>query len=371
MSNEPGTESQEAQVQRSLPSVLSSLLASAIARRVFPGCVLLIAQDGAIKHTAAHGSTMYTDPGSQPVTLETYYDIASLTKVFTSTVALHLLDAGLLHLDQAVTHYLPTFQARTVTIRHLLTHTSGLNVRLSTLCHLSPSAIRAAVYAREPELPPGTCTSYVNINSLLLGDVVAQVTGQPLDTVIQQVILEPLHMCHTMFCPPPVLHPHIAPTEWDDTWRGKLVHGTVHDESAAALGGIAGHAGLFSTAADLWRFTQMWLDGGVWASKRILTPETVALATTYQTDWLHLDTQYAASTIRCGLGWMLDRPEIMGQASPGSYGHTGFTGPVLVIVPTRQAIVVLLNNRTYPRRTERAHFPVISSIVDAVLQDMQ
>jgi CubicO group peptidase (beta-lactamase class C family) len=141
------------------------------------------------------------------------------------------------------------------------------------------------------------------------------------------------------------------------------------------MGGVAGHAGLFSTAADLWRFGQMWLDGGAYAGVRLLRAETVALATRDQSDWLALEPEHRHEhepqrpAIRCGLGWMLDRPDIMGSAPPGSYGHTGFTGPVLVIVPRRRMVLVVLCNRTYPRRSvERTHLPVIAAITDAALQ---
>jgi CubicO group peptidase (beta-lactamase class C family) len=346
---------------------IDRLITSAIEQRIFPGAVVLAARDGMLHYAAAYGTTMYDDPGSQPVTLTTRYDIASLTKMFTATAALRLYDAGVLALDTPVVHYLPDVAARTVTVRHLLTHTSGLELRLSSLRHHNAAGLRAAVYATLPTCAPGTRTAYVNISSLLLGDVVAQAAGLPLDSAIQQLVLEPLDLRDTFFCPPDHLRAEVAPTEWDETWRGCLVQGRVHDESTHALGEVAGHAGLFSTATDLWHFMQMWLDGGAWAGTRLLRPETVALATSYQSAWLRLDEQQPA--IRCGLGWMLDRADIMGTAPAGSYGHTGFTGPVLVAIPAQRVAVVFLCNRTYPRRTtERSHLPVVAAVVDAVLQ---
>jgi CubicO group peptidase (beta-lactamase class C family) len=346
-----------------LPAI-DTIITRAIERRVFPGAVVRVICNGSVQHDAAYGSTMYADPGSQPVTTDTVYDIASLTKMFTATAALQLVEAGHLELDQPAARYLPALRARGVTVRHLLTHTSGLELRLSTLRDLPADKIRAAIYATEPTHPPGTRTAYVNISTLLLGDVVAQVAGQPLDHVIHQRILEPLDLQQTRFCLPVSLRPAIVPTERDD-WRGGLIQGTVHDESAHALGGVAGHAGLFSTAADLGSFGQMWLAGGTWEGEQILQAATAALATSHQRPWLNLEDPPDA--IRCGLGWMLDRPEVMGRAFAGSYGHTGFTGPVLLVMPACRAVVVLLCNRTYPRRsTERSHFPVMTALVDAV-----
>jgi CubicO group peptidase (beta-lactamase class C family) len=344
---------------------IDTIITGAIEQRVFPGAVVLVAQAGEVRHLAGYGSTMYADSGSQPVQPTTIYDIASLTKVFTATVALQLVDAGALALDEPAARYLPDIRARTVTIRHLLSHTSALDLRLSTLRHHDPAALRTAIYAVKPSLTPGTRTAYVNINSLLLGDVVAAVADQPLDVALRQMLLGPLGLRATGFCPPAALHTQIAPSEWDEAWRGGLVCGTVHDESAHALGGVAGHAGLFSTAEDVGRFGQMWLDGGTSAGTRLLRPETVDLATRYQGPWLHLAGDNAA--IRCGLGWMLDRSEIMGAAPPGSYGHTGFTGPVLVVVPRHRLVVVVLCNRTYPRRAEHRPFPVVAAVVNAAL----
>ncbi len=358
-----------AEPSAAVPPAISEIVTAAIEQRVLPGAVVLVANRTDTLYAAAYGNTMYDDTGSQPVTLATPYDIASLTKVFTSTAALCLFDQGRLDLDAPVAHYLPGFRATSVTVRHLLTHTSGLHLRLSSLRHLPPAEIRAAIYAIEPVEPPGTHTAYVNINSLLLGDVIAAVAEQPLDQYISQVILQPLAMHHTWFCPPDHLRAAIAPTEWDTEWRGRLIQGSVHDESACALGGVAGHAGLFSTATDLQRFGQMWLNGGELHGTRLLRAETVALAICHQAPWLRLHS--AQQAICCGLGWMLDRTEVMGSAPPGSYGHTGFTGPVLVVVPRQQLVLVVLCNRTYPRRTaQRTHFPVIAALVDAVLQQV-
>lgn len=349
--------------------LIDSIIAEAIARRIFPGAVVLIVRNGARLHDAAYGTTMYDDPGAQPVTRATVYDIASLTKVFTATAALRLLDGGLLGLDEAAARYLPALRATNVTLRHLLTHSSGLDLRLSVLRERGAAGIRAAVYDAVPLHPPGSYVAYTNINSLLLGDVVAQVYGAPLDAAINTLVLEPLGMRDTCFCPPAARVDAIAPSEWDAEWRGGLVRGQVHDESAYALGGVAGHAGLFSTAADLERFTRLWLAGGSFAGQELLREATVALALRDYT--AALPSPVAGQSLSSGLGWMLDRPNFMGQAPAGTYGHTGFTGPALVLVPRADLAVIILSNRTYPRRTPPpyAHHAVTAAVVAAALQD--
>ncbi len=364
-----------------LAAKLKTIITEAIDRRIFPGAVLLVAHNGTLAHLAAYGNTMYAgDAGSQPITPDTCYDIASLTKMVTATAALWLLERGMLELDTQAAHYLPGLCARGVTVRHLLTHTSGLSLRLSSLREHPPHAIRAATHALEPMHTPGTRVAYVNINTLLLGDIVSHVYGKPLDTVISELILQPLAMHHTCFNPSESLYPHIAPTEMDIEWRKTLVRGTVHDESAYALGGVAGHAGLFSTAMDLWRFMQMWLDGGkiplctsvssvAHQSKEpvthLLREETVAMATRIQTEGLALPTEGLA--FHCGLGWMMRHPVIMPNAPADTYGHTGFTGPTMVVAPSLRLCMVILSNRVYPQRSPPVYHTVTQALFEHVL----
>lgn len=349
------------------PSPIASSIDAAIAERIFPGAVVLVQQHGRSQHFAAYGTTMYTDCAAQPVTTDTVYDVASLTKVFTATAALRLLDGGELTLDDPVARYLPGLRTQEVRLRHLLTHTSGYDLRLSALRELAPPALRASIYEAMPLRPPGSYVAYTNINSLLLGDVVAQVCDQPLDAAIDELVCQPLELRTTTFCPPDAWRERIAPTEWDHEWRGGLVHGAVHDESAHALMGVAGHAGLFSTAADLASFAQLWLEEGSRNGRQLLRAETVALATRDYTGGL--DSALGGPGLCCGLGWMLARPSFMGRAPAGSYGHTGFTGPVMVLVPQRQLAVIVLSNRTYPRRTPPPfrHHSVTRAVVDAAL----
>lgn len=339
---------------------IDTLVADAIARRVFPGAVVLVAHGNALLHWVGYGTTVYEPEMALPVARDTIYDIASLTKVFTATAALRLFDAGQLDLHAPVAQYLPALRTPDVTIWHLLTHTSGLDIRLSALRHAGPEGIWAAVYNLVPAYVPGTVVAYTNVNSLLLGAVVAQRTGMPLDRAFNELLLHPLGLRDTSFLPEPRLYARIAPSEYDHEWRGSLVHGTVHDESAHALGGVAGHAGLFSTASDLLQFCQMWLQAAAAApGAALLQPTTAHRALTNCT--AHLP-------VACGLGWMLDRPNFMGSVPPGTAGHTGFTGPAFVLVPSEQLIVVVLNNRVYPQRAQPAHHAVIAGVVAAARQ---
>src|SRR6266542_7086802 len=349
---------------------IDTLIEAAIERRVFPGAVVLIAQGDCICHHQAYGTTMYDADGSLPVQPDTIYDIASLTKMFTATAALRLGDAGLLELDAPVAAYLPGFGAPKVTIRNLLTHTSGLDIRLSALRHAGRDALLETVYHLKPAHPPGSVVAYTNVNSLLLGEIVARLHGASLDQALHDLVIGPLRLRDTCFCPPGDLKPRIAPTEVDEAWRGGLVHGSVHDESAHALGGIAGHAGLFSSAADIYRFCSAWLaaaDGPPGGHKcataePLLRPETARRAMASQTQGL---------SAACGLGWMIDRPNFMGPAPTGIVGHTGFTGPAMVIARASRTIVVVLSNRVYPRRSAPAHHSVTSGLISLALSKLQ
>lgn len=345
---------------------IDHLIHRAIAGQIFPGAVVLVAREGARLHHAAYGATMYAAPGSRPLSPTDIFDIASLTKVFTASAALALHDAGLLDLEAPARRYLPRLQADQVLVRHLLTHTSGLDARLSVLRALGPEGIRATVYGVTPARPPGSVVAYTNINSFLLGEVVSALAGMPLDAAIGALILEPLGMRETGFCPPPALRARIPPTEVEPDWRG-LVHGVVHDESACALGGVAGHAGLFSTVSDLERLLRMWLQGGAWEGRQVLREATVAAALRDHTGGL---PALSGAPTRTGLGWMLDRTNFMGAAPAGSFGHTGFTGPAMVGVPARGLALVVLSNRTYPRRTPPPyrHHAVTAAVLEAALE---
>jgi CubicO group peptidase (beta-lactamase class C family) len=344
----------------SLSQQIDTILGDAIERRVFPGAVVLVAEGDRIRHYRAYGTTMYAAADSLPVRPETIYDIASLTKMFTATAALRLGDAGALDLHAPVAAYLPGFQAHDVTLWHLLTHTSGLDIRLSALRHAGRGALLETVYNLKPAHLPGSTVAYTNVNSLLLGEIVGRLHGATLDRALRDLVIAPLGLRDTRFCPPNDLKPRIAPTEVDEAWRGGLVHGSVHDESAHAMGGIAGHAGLFSSSSDIYRFCLAWLAAadGPPAQAMFLRPDTACRAMSNQTEGL---------SAACGLGWMIDRPNFMGPSPAGMVGHTGFTGPAMVIARAARVIVVVLCNRVYPKRAAPAHHLVISALVSAAL----
>ena len=350
----------------SLSHQIDTIVGDAIERRVFPGAVVLIAEGKHIHHYRAYGTTMYGAAESLPVRRETLYDIASLTKMFTATAVLRLGEAGALDLHRPAAAYLPGFQADDVTIWHLLTHTSGLDIRLSALRHAGRDALLKTVYNLKPAHPPGSVVAYTNVNSLLLGEIVGRLHGAALDRALHDLVIAPLELRDTRFCPPNDLRTQIAPTEMDETWRGGLVHGSVHDESAHVLGGIAGHAGLFSSASDIYRFCLAWLAAvnaqpaqyGLATGAPFLRPDTARRAMSNQTPGL---------SAACGLGWMIDRPNFMGPSPAGMVGHTGFTGPAMVIARAPRIIVVVLSNRIYPKRAAPAHHVVTSALVSAAL----
>jgi CubicO group peptidase (beta-lactamase class C family) len=338
-------------------SAIDQLAESAIKHAVWPGAVVLASKDQQLVHAAAYGSTMYDDDGSQAVRLDTIYDIASITKVFTATALLQLIDEGLVQLDAPVASYLSGFRAESVTVRHLLTHTSGLDLRMSALRDLSRSEILAQIYQAPLKVPAGSDVAYTNINSLLSGEIVEQIRQLPLEQVINQYLIAPLGLGETGFKPSAKLLERIAPSEVDPDWRGGLVHGKVHDESSYALGGVAGHAGLFSTAQDLLSFSQRWLATDI----PMLSAELAREATRNHTPHLRL---------ACGYGWMLNRVSFMGQHAPSGFGHTGFTGPAIIALHDYNCCVVVLCNRTYPRRGVALHNDYIAKIVDAVVAEL-
>ncbi|MER5991775.1 serine hydrolase domain-containing protein [Streptomyces viridosporus] len=276
-------------------------------------------------------------PGARvPMTVDTPFDLASLTKLFTSVAAVQQIERGTLGIDARVGAYLPDFTAAVrhgVTVRQLLTHTSGLRPELP-LYACADDAQRLALLRAEPPVGvPGTYC-YSDLNMLLLQHVLERLTGRTLDTLVRDGITRPLGMTATGFGP----CPGAAATEdqrrpWAKADRGML-RGEVHDENAWALGGVAGHAGLFSTGRDLAVFCRALLAGGSYGPARILGPDFVDLLFTPP-----------------GLGFALDQPWFMGElAGRGAAGHTGFTGTSLVLDRATDTYLVLLANTVHPRR---------------------
>ena len=312
-----------------------------------PGAVILVGQEAKVVYRRAFGSRAVV-PQKLPMTPDTIFDLASLTKVIaTTTAVMQLVEQGKIRLDEPVVEYWPEFKARgkeTITVRELLTHYSGLRPDLDLMPEWSgyETALRMIV-EEQPVALPGTRFIYSDINFEILGEIVRRVSGKQLDEYCAEHIFRPLGMRDTGFNPPAALQERIAPTQYLHGETGKMLWGEVHDPTARNMGGVAGHAGLFSTADDLAVFAQMLLNGGTYNGVRVLSPLTVEKMTTPQSP--------PNAMILRGLGWDLDSPYASnrGELFPvGSYGHTGWTGTSIWIDPVTKTYVVLLTNRVHP-----------------------
>jgi CubicO group peptidase (beta-lactamase class C family) len=331
---------------------LASTLQAAVERGAFPGAVVAVGRRDTVLFLHAFGRLDYE--GGAPVTPRTVWDLASLTKVVgLTTAAMMLVDEGKLDLDAPVTRYVPEFAAAgdSVTVRHLLTHSSGLPAWKPFFQRVHARAEMFALVNAEPlEAAPGARMAYSDLGAMLLTETVERVSGQRLDRFLQARLFRPLGMRQTRFRPPKSWLQRIAPTEVDTTWRHRLVRGEVHDENAASMGGVSGHAGLFSTAPDLVRLAQLLLRGGVTAGTgaqghrgtELVQAETLAEFTRVQ--------QPGFSSR--ALGW--DTPSENSSAgtrlSARAFGHTGFAGTSIWIDPERDLFIILLTNRVYPTR---------------------
>ncbi|HEX6973552.1 MAG TPA: serine hydrolase, partial [Vicinamibacterales bacterium] len=335
---------------------IEPLVKDAIADKKLPGAVVLVGRGETVVYNKAIGNRA-VEPTTEPMTLETIFDLASLTKVVaTTTSVMILVEEGKIRLSDRVSTFIPGFERygkAEITIRHLMTHVSGLRPDLDLGDDSwtgSDTAIKLAV-EEVPTDPPGARFVYSDINYFLLGDIVRRVSGMPLNEFAKTRIFDPLGMKDTMFLPPASLQSRIAPTEkctalgWPCDGPGsKWLRGVVHDPTARRMGGVAGHAGLFSTAADLSIFCRMLLDGGIAPNgTRIMSPLTVAKMTTPATPGTERNVR--------GLGWDMDSSfsSNRGELLPlGSFGHTGFTGTSLWIDPATKMYVVFLSNRVHP-----------------------
>jgi uncharacterized protein YbbC (DUF1343 family) len=335
-------------------AALDNVVEQAIEEDQIPGAVLLVAHNRRIVHRKAYGYRSLV-PRRELMTVDTIFDAASLTKVVATTPALmKLFEEGKLRLNDRVTQYLPEFRGgkSRITVRNLLTHFSGLRPDLD----LKPvwSGYRTGIdkaLVDEPVAPPGVRFTYSDINFILLGEIVQKLSGTTLPEYVRVNIFEPLGMKDTMFQPPPRLRRRIAPTGLDRRKRRPL-RGIVHDPTSRYMGGVAGHAGIFTTAEDLSRFAEMMLSLGRRGDVRIFSPLTVRKFTTPQSP--------PDQPVLRGLGWDIDSPysgNRGGLFPVGSYGHTGFTGTSLWIDPSTQSYVILLTNSVHPRRR-----PAITSL---------
>jgi serine-type D-Ala-D-Ala carboxypeptidase len=347
------------------------LLADAIAARAFPACSIAVTFRGELAAYKAFGRYTY-DPASPEVTTATIFDLASLTKVVaTTTMAMILYEHGLLDLEAPVTAIVPEFAAgldndndnddarrREVTVRMLLAHSSGLPayeklfLRSQTRAELLQAAFRTPLKAA-----PGARTEYSDIGFIILVIILERLADESLDTLCQREIFGPLGMTHTTFNPASTLKKSIPPTADDRTFRHRIIQGEVQDENASVLGGVAGHAGLFSTAEDLAIFAYAMLNAG----HPILRPETVAVFT---------QRESAPAATSRALGW--DTPSAPSQSgkyfSSRSFGHLGYTGTSLWLDAERQLSVTLLTNRTWPDCQNQAIKQVRPAFHDAVIE---
>jgi beta-glucosidase-like glycosyl hydrolase/CubicO group peptidase (beta-lactamase class C family) len=360
---EAGAQS-EAKLQRAY-----DVLDQAVADHAFPGGVLAVGyQDELIVHE--FGRQTY-DAKSPAVSVDTIYDAASLTKpVVTATLVAMQVEAGRIGLDLPVARYIPEWNAgpnpdwrKTVSVRNLLTHSSGLPAHQDYFLTLHSKREFIAAICREPlEYAPGTKTIYSDLGFILLGEILERATGKTVDQLAHEQIFAPLDMAGSTFNPSKNLLSRLAPTENDTVFRKRLLQGEVHDENAFAMGGVAGHAGLFTTASDLAAFCQMVLNGGIYGHRRLLTRATISQFTAPQ----------ALSGNARTLGWMAPTPNSSSGRyfSQHSFGHLGFTGTSIWIDPDRQLFVILLTNRVYPTRENDKIAAVRPAVHDAVIESL-
>ena len=311
----------------------------------YPGAAVVIGRDGGEVLARGFGRMNWSDKSAPVDPDSTIYDLASLTKVVATTSAIMaLIDDGVIHLDDRVVRWIPSFTGGykySVTIQQLLTHRSGLPPGRELWHQMgNPAAARAAVISTPlvKGCPPGSCYMYSDLGADMLGFIVEAASGERLDYFTERRIFDPLGMTSTTFHVSGAELGHLAPTG--------APRGRVHDANAAALGGVAGHAGLFSTASDLAVFAQMMLDSGAYEGTRIFRPETVALFTTRATGTMRAlgwDT-CDSSNVRATCGRYL---------SSRAFGHTGFTGTSMWIDPDRRMFIILLTNRVDDPRVKR------------------
>lgn len=350
-----------ARLGRELHDSVQRVLQVAVADRAFPGAYVIIGDSRGI--LAEHGAGRLDWKKSARPSRETVWDLASLTKVIGTTTALaQLVEKGAVRLDDAVQQYVPEWSGggrEAVTVRQLLTHSSGLPAfRPYDQQTHEPDSLKTLLFNTMLERRPGEQMIYSDIGAFMMGQIIERVSGLSLDQYVARHISAPLRLRETVFKPPRTWRKRIAPTEFDSL-RGGLVHGSVHDERAYYLGGVAAHAGLFGSARDLSRFATMMLRGGTLDGARILRSETIATFTTYA------DSAFSNRA----LGWQ--KPA--GSAWAGQFmssravGHTGFTGTSIAIDPELDLYIILLSNRVNPTRDNPKITDVRRRLADAVV----
>lgn len=352
-----------------LSKQVDDLILSAIEAHIFPGAAVAIGRAGVLVKNQGYGFLTYES--DVPVTTDSQFDLASLTKVIaTTTATMALIDQGKLNRDDRVPSVLPEFAQngkQDVTVFHLLSHTSGLPAyhAFHTMGLTQRDQVIDAIMAEKLEHPPGSECVYSDLGMITLGLIVEKIVGTDLDTYLKNHFWNVLGMTRTGFRPvgKTEFDPRIVPTEVDDVFRHALIQGAVHDETAFILGGIAGHAGLFSTSTDLAQFADMMLRGGTSHGTQLIDTATIAEFTT---------RIFPTGTCTRALGWdtkTLDGYSSAGQFfGPRSFGHTGFTGTSIWMDPDQQLFVILLTNRVHPSRAETRHKEIRAQLADIAAQ---
>ncbi len=342
-----------------------TILEQAVADHVFPGAAAAVTFEGKVVALKAVGRFTYSDD-SAPVQAGTIYDLASVTKVIATTaMAMILYERGELDLEMPVSGVVPEFTSHDsrrneITFRHLLAHSSGLPAyeKLFLRATTRDELLRAA-YRMPLAADPGTAVAYSDIGFIILGEALARIADTTLDEFCRREVFGPLGMSNTTFNPPAAFRADIPPTVDDQAFRHRIVQGEVNDENASVLGGVAGHAGLFATAADVATFAHVMLEGG----RPILRAETVRLFGQRETE--------PPGTSRA-LGW--DTPSPPSQSgnhfSRVSFGHLGYTGTSLWIDPERRLSITLLTNRTWPDTQNQAIKQVRPRFHDAIVETL-
>ena len=346
-----------------------AVLEQAVRDRAFPGAAYGVLLNKEVVALDAVGRFTY-DPDAPPVTPSTVFDLASVTKVVATTaIAMLLYDRGILRLDMPLTEILPEFAAnaasnsdrRSVTLHSLLAHSSGLPGYLRLFeQHHSPAAMLEALMRVPLETAPGTRAEYSDIGFMLLGRALEVLAGDSIAHLFQTEIAAPLRLETARFTPPAEWRDQIPPTENDTTFRHRIIQGEVQDENCSALGGVAGHAGLFANALNVLRFAACVLAGGATVTgEQLFRPETIRLFATRETQ--------PPGTSRA-LGWDTpSQPSSSGRFfSPNSIGHLGYAGTSLWIDRDRGLAVALLTNRTWPDRSNNAIREVRPTFHDAI-----
>ncbi len=326
---------------------IEKLINYAVKNCVFPGGSALISYSDNLIYNKGFGSFSYEN-NSKKVNENTIYDLASLTKVIAAATAVMILkDKGEIDIEKNVNYYIPEYKGEykdLVKVRHLLNHSSGLPPWKPLFESSSDKqSLLENLYQIALEANPGVKCDYSDLGYILLGEIIERITSAGFDKFCSDMIYKPLDMENTFFCPPEDMREKIPPTE-DCKFRGRVIQGEVHDENAYVMGGISGHAGLFSNSSDIANFCQMIMNGGDYKGINLIHPDTVKEFTARTTD---------IPDCKWALGWrmFMGEGDVIGSYfSENSFGHLGYTGTSMWIDPLNELFIILLTNRVHPTR---------------------